>query len=186
MLIKKTISVLRPQQVILYELRTNMIANKDIPTKADLFKQYSIYYNGLLNMGYKARFGENAFFLDDKDRGHSSYLRCRILEGVSYKGFGLSAQSMSRSGISYNVGKGKKDIRKLLSLSTYEGGDTYLLSNKDFASKYIAIGAYNGSISLKHLSDILEKDATIEYSNEIEFCVNRGLLSIEDDRLVIS
>ena len=182
----KLISELHPQQVTLYELRTNMIANKDVPTKAVLYEQYSLYYDGLMKLGYKARFGENAFSLDDNDRGLSSYLRSRMLEGVSYKGFGISAQSMSKHGISYNVGKGNKDIRTLLPLSTYEGGDTYLLPSKELASKYIAIGAYNGSISMKHLSDIIGKDASVVYKNEIEHCLNNELLVKETDNLVIT
>ena len=163
-----------------------MIANKDIPTKAVLYEQYSLYYDGLMKLGYKARFGENAFSLDDNDRGLSSYLRSRMLEGVSYKGFGISAQSMSKHGISYNVGKGNKDIRTLLPFATYEGGDTYLLPSKELASKYIAIGAYNGSISMKHLSDIIGKDASVVYKNEIEHCLNNELLVKETDNLVIT
>ena len=182
----KLISELHPKQVTLYELRTNMIANKDVPTKAVLYEQYSLYYDGLMKLGYKARFGENAFSLDDNDRGLSSYLRSRMLEGVSYKGFGISAQSMSKHGISYNVGKGNKDIRTLLPFATYEGGDTYLLPSKELASKYIAIGAYNGSISMKHLSDIIGKDASVVYKNEIEHCLNNELLVKETDNLVIT
>lgn len=182
----ETISTLHPQQVTLYELRTNMINKKDIPSKSVLFKQYSQYYKGLIELGYKARFGENAFSINDRDRGLSSYLRNRMLKGVSYKGFGISAQSMSKHGLSYNVGKGNKDIRTLLPLSTYEGGDTYLLPREELASKYIAIGAYNGSISMKHLSDIIGKDAYKEYKTQIDYCVHDGLLMTVDDRLVIT
>lgn len=57
-----TIAMLRPQQVTLYELRTNMIPDKDVPSKDVLYNQYCMYYNGLVDMGYMARFGENAFF----------------------------------------------------------------------------------------------------------------------------
>lgn len=182
----ETISALHPQQVTLYELRTNMINEKDVTSKSVLFEQYSKYYNGLIDLGYKARFGENAFSIDENDRGLSSYLRSRMLDGVSYKGFGISAQSMSRSGISYNVGKGNKDIRNILPLATYESGDTYLLPSKELASKYIAIGAYNGSISLKHLSEILGEDASEVYKKEIDHCVNNKLLAKVNDNLVIT
>lgn len=182
----KLISELCPQQVTLYELRTNMIANKDVPTKEVLYEQYGLYYEGLIGLGYKARFGENTFSIDETDRGLSSYLRSRMLEGVSYKGFGVSAQSMSKHGVSYNVGKGNKDIRSLMSYKTYEGGDTYLLPSKEIASKYIAISAYNGAFSLKHLSNILGKDASVEYKNEINYCLKHGLLEKAEDRLLIT
>lgn len=181
-----TIAVLRPQQVTLYELRTNMITNKDVPPKSVLFEQYCQYYQGLIELGYKARFGENAFSLDERDRGLSSYLRSRMLEGVSYKGFGISAQSMSMAGIAYNVGKGEKNIRRLIGLPTYEGGDTYLLPKEELASKYIAISAYNGSLSLKHLSEIIGKDAREVYQEIIDFCVNASLLNLADDDLIVT
>lgn len=99
------ISRLNPQQVTLYELRTNMIQSKEIPNKEILYDQYTQYYEGLISIGYKARFGQNTFSLDAADEGVSSYLRERMLNGAAYKGFGLSAQSMSFSGIAYNVGK---------------------------------------------------------------------------------
>ena len=109
-----------------------------------------------------------------------------MLEGVSYKGFGISAQSMSRSGVSYNVGKGNRNIRNLIDLPTYEGGDTYLLPKEELASKYIAISAYNGSISLKHLSDILGSDAKKVYKDVIDYCVNNDLLTENNNSLVIT
>lgn len=182
----ETISSLRPQQVTLYELRTNMITEKDIPAKSVLFNQYSQYYKGLIELGYKARFGENTFSLNDTDGGLSSYLRSRMLEGVSYKGFGISAQSMSRSGISYNVGKGNRNIRNLIDYPTYEGGDTYLLPKEELASKYIAICAYNGSISLNHLSNILGIAAKEVYKEIIDYCINNDLLVETNNNLVIT
>lgn len=180
------ISELHPQQVTLYELRTNMITSKNVPSKSILFEQYSQYYNGLIALGYKARFGENAFSMDERDRGLSSYLRSRMLEGVSYKGFGISAQSMSKAGICYNVGKGEMDIRELINLPTYEGGYTYLLPKEELAAKYIAISAYNGSFSLKHLSNILGKDARNIYKDIIDFCLLNQLLQLSNDELTVT
>ena len=96
---------LNPQQVTLYELRTNMLSTKESLTKEDLYGQYTLYYKCLVAMGYKARFGQNTFSVDEADEGVSSYLRERLLNGAAYKGFGLSAQSMSSSGVAYNSGK---------------------------------------------------------------------------------
>ena len=181
-----TISILRPQQITLYEIRTNMIADKNVPSKQILYNQYCQYFRGLIELGYNARFGENAFSLDDKDRGLSSYLRSRMFEGVSYKGFGISAQSMSQSGVSYNIGKGKLNIKNLIDLSSYEGGDTYLLPKEELASKYIAISAYNGSFSLRYLSKIIERDAEEVYKAPIDFCIKEGLLEKNNNVLVIT
>lgn len=61
------ISRLRPQQVTLYELRTNMISAKESFTKEELFDQYVQYYDGLIALGYYARFGQNTFSVDATD-----------------------------------------------------------------------------------------------------------------------
>lgn len=182
----QTITELHPHQVTLYELRTNMIEDKIVPSKSVLFEQYKQYFKGLSEMGYKARFGENAFSLDENDRGLSSYLRSRMLDGVSYKGFGISAQSMSKSGVSYNLGKGECNIKALINRPTYEGGYTYLLPKDELASKYIAISAYNGSLSLKCLSEIIGEDARVVYKKVIEFCLNNELLELSNDVLFVT
>lgn len=93
---------------------------------------------------------------------------------------------MSKAGISYNVGKGEKSIKNLIDQSTFECGDTYILPNKELASKYIAISAYNGSLSLSHLSEIVGVDARKAYKEIIDFCITDGLLNITDEELVIT
>ena len=54
------ISQLNPEQVTLYELRTNMIALKELPDKDALYQQYCLFYDGLIQQGYYARFGHAA------------------------------------------------------------------------------------------------------------------------------
>lgn len=165
---------LRPQQITLYELRTNMIQSKDIPDKETLYAQYSQFYDGLLEMGYAARFGQNTFSLCESDNGVSSYLRHRMLEGTSYKGFGISAQSMSRAGVSYNMGKMATSIRQNLNDTSFSEQFTYLLPPQELASKYLAIAAYNGSFSMKVVEDFgITKDA---YKDALDFCLSEGLL----------
>lgn len=168
------ISRLRPQQVTLYELRTNMISAKESFTKEELFDQYVQYYDGLIALGYYARFGQNTFSVDATDEGVSSYLRERMLNGASYKGFGLSAQSMSSSGIAYNVGKLAVTPQNALNKEGYPEQFTYLLPPDELASKYIAISAYNGSFSIAKLKDYGISGGSL---NEIlDFCIDEGLL----------
>lgn len=90
----ETLAFLNPEQITLYELRTNMIKEESHLSKQELFYFYSYLYNKLISMGYSARFGQNTFSKSPTDMGVSSYLRSRMLEGVAYKGFGISAQSM--------------------------------------------------------------------------------------------
>ena len=62
----------------------------------------------------------------------------------------------------------------------------YLLPPKELASKYIAIGAYNGSFSLKRLSGLLRCDAKDYYSRQLDFCLSHGYIDILHDRVVVT
>ena len=179
------ISRLRPQQVTLYELRTNMISAEESFTKDELFDKYVQYYDGLIALGYYARFGQNTFSVDTTDEGVSSYLRERMLNAAAYKGFGLSAQSMSSLGIAYNVGKLAVTPQNELNKESYTELFTYLLPLNELASKYMAISAYNGSFSIARLRDYGISERTL---NEIVgFCIDEGLLyKGERDRMFIT
>ena len=176
---------LSPQQVTLYELRTNMLAIQTTYTKEELFAQYSQYYEGLMSMGYHGRFGQNTFSLDTEDYGVSSYLRERMLNGASYKGFGLAAQSMSTVGVSYNKGKLSIDPRRDLNTIGYSEEFTYLLPAQELVSKYLAISAYHGSFSINKLLEIgIDRESL---NNKLDFCIRRGLLTKSiDDRVYVT
>ena len=176
---------LHPQQVTLYELRTNMLASQVAFTKEALFAQYSQYFEGLTGMGYQGRFGQNTFSLSAEDQGVSSYLRERMLNGASYKGFGLSAQSMSRAGVSYNLGKLSSDPRRDLNPNGYSAAYTYLLPAREWAAKYLAISAYHGSFSPNKLLEMGIDPASLD--DTLEFCFSQGLLTrSDDDRVVVT
>lgn len=168
------IAELQPQQVSLYELRTNMIPCKNIPSKAELYNQYLLYYEGLTKMGYNACFGQNTFSVFNEDFGVSSYLRERMLNGASYKGFGISAQSMSSVGLSYNKGKVLSVSSSLLSAQSYPEEYTYILPNKELAAKYMAISAYSGSFSLERLKMFGVNNSILQ--EILSFCMSEGLL----------
>ena len=180
------LKVLQPEQVTLYELRTNMIREKGHMTKDELYNSYSFLYNALRDLGYNTRFGQNTFSKSANDIGVSSYLRERMMNAGAYKGFGISAQSMSRNGISYNVGKLKRSFNDLLAMKSYDEEYVYQLPPKELASKYIAIGAYNGSFSLKKLSELLGCDATTYYSAPLAFCLSHGYIEISNERVIVT
>ena len=176
---------LHPQQVTLYELRTNMLAIQSSFTKEALFAQYAQYFEGLTSMGYQGRFGQNTFSMNAEDLGVSSYLRERMRNGASYKGFGLSAQSMSRAGVSYNLGKLSSDPRQVLNTDGYPAAYTYLLPAKEWAAKYMAISAYHGSFSPNKLLEMGIDPALL--NDTLEFCFSQGLfVRGDDDRVVVT
>lgn len=182
----KAIRMLSPQQVTLYELRTNMNGYGFSMSKEDLFQMYGRYYDALVKMGYHAMFGQNTFSLDSNDKGVSSYLRHRMTEGSDYVGFGVSAQSMSRFGVSYNIHKGKVLTDIDLNASSYNSGRHYRLPPSELASKYIAISAYNGRFSLAKVSEILGEDARYHFRDVISFCTDNGLISVDGDTVNIT
>ncbi|MCI5830954.1 MAG: radical SAM protein [Spirochaetales bacterium] len=150
----KVIKQLKPEQLTVYELRTNMINIKPYKTSNELFEEYSLIFKELSNSGYIANFGQNTFSLDSSDFGVSSYLRNRMLKGIQYKGFGISAQSMSVYGVSYNKGKRLCEIRSSLSDETFEENKAYYLPKREVLSKFIAISGYSGSLDMKAASKI--------------------------------
>ena len=180
------ISQLNPEQVTLYELRTNMIALKELPDKDALYQQYCLFYDGLIQQGYYARFGQNTFSKSPDDLGVSSYLRSRMIEGIAYKGFGISAQSMSSSGVSYNIGKSNDRLRELLTADSFTEEYTYYLPPKEIASKYIAISAYNGSVSLARLEEILKADPLVVYAAQLDYLQKEKLIEIMPNRIHIT
>ncbi len=179
------IEKLKPQQVTLYELRTNRIANKEVPSKHTLFEHYSQYYRGLVALGYQAPFGQNTFSVNGHDMGVSSYIRHRMKEGAPYKGFGISAQSMNRKGVSYNVGKNGIQ-NTLLKRRSFEEEFTYLLPDYEIAAKYIAIAAYSGAFSISVLSSLLKQDARHTYREQLDFCFGNNLLQQIGDQIQIT
>ncbi len=182
----EVIRFLAPEQVTLYELRTNMLRSIQAASKEELYDSYCSYYNGLIKMGYHADFGQNTFSLNAEDFGVSSYLRSRMLEDTPYRGFGISAQSMSQAGIAYNPGKNEHALSDYINRSTFAEDYHYALPPEELLSKYIAIAAYSGGFSLTHASRILGRDAAQWFNDELAFCLNEGLLVQDRDRLQIT
>jgi oxygen-independent coproporphyrinogen-3 oxidase len=180
------LKALNVEQVTLYEFRPNMTHYHSDVDKDVRFVFYSTLYEGLKKMGYHARFGCNTFSKNRTDMGTSSYLRHRMLEGASYKGFGLSAQSMSLDGVSYNIGKLVPDIASFLHREDFAEAYTYHLPIRERFAKFVAISAYSGSLSLKHASYILQTDIQNVLSQRISFLLEEGLFTKEDDTLYIT
>ena len=179
------IKKLKPDHVTLYEMRYNMVNEKLELSKDFLYEQYSIIYDELIKLGYKGRFSQNTFSLYD-DYGLSSYLRYRMIENISYKGFGISAQSKTNKGISYNVGKNHESFDECIKEGTFFEVDTYLLPKEELVAKYIMISLYFGMFSLSIMSNILDEDAYNYYKKEFDFLVKNSYLKIVDDKCYLT
>ncbi len=180
------INHLFPEQVTLYELRTNMINQSSPMTSMERYIMYSFLYEALTGMGYHGHFGQNTFSKDNEDFGLSSYLRHRMIKGMAYKGFGLSAQSMTDVGLSYNLGKNCHSLASAIRVGSYPSEYTYILPPQEIAAKYIAIAAYSGSFSWKRYKQLLGTAYGIQHEKTLQFCIDEGLMSREKDTIRIT
>lgn len=182
----QSIGTLQPEQVTLYELRTNQLTNTPSQNAQTLYDSYCLLYDALIKMGYHAHFGQNTFSLDKDDFGVSSYLRSRMLYGKAYKGFGISAQSMCKQGVSYNIGKNAANLSSFIDCPTYENGDTYILPAHEIANKYIAISGYSNSFSLEVLHLLLNKEEWLSLQERVAFLMDENLLYRDNNWLRIT
>ena len=182
----KVIASMNPEQVTLYELRPNQIGFSSVFSKECLYSQYLLYFKGLTDLGYHGRVGQNTFSKCPSDDGVSSYLRSRMLGAVSYKGFGLSAQSMSRAGIAYNYGKHFGLSKKDIEAESYGEEFVYRLPAEELCAKYLAIAAYAGRFSISKLSALLGADAESFYKEQLLFCESEELLAREGDEVFVT
>lgn len=179
----KTIEQLNPEQVSIYELRTNQLKNHFNISQSECFKFYNFLYEHFIKLGYFAQYGANTFSRNKEDLGLSSYLRHRMLDGWQYKGFGISAQSMSQHGISYNIGKNQKDINKIITKShRFESENYYKLSNQELLSKFIAISGYSGGFSLQTAKQIYGESFEKDFGHVLDFLIENHLIFINSNR----
>lgn len=185
----ETISLLNPEQVTVYEFRTNQVSSAFSVNSETFYEQYCLLYDGLFRLGYKSNFGQNTFSKDAGDFGVSSYLRHRMLDGWQYKGFGISAQSMSQFGISYNIGKNESigiflDKEWLNANNySYESPTYYKLPQQEILNKFIAISGYSGGFSLSAAKRLFGMDFDSCYRQVMDFLINENLAYIQGDRL---
>lgn len=182
----RVIEYLQPEQVTLYELRTNMIAQSSHTTAETRYQMYSFFFKALVAMGYHARFGQNTFSKSAVDMGVSSYLRSRMLLGTPYKGFGVSAQSMGAEGGSYNVGKNASQLTDLLKQDCYGAEYTYRLPSNELASKYVAIASYSGAFRWSRYVQLLNELYSSKQDAALQFCIERDLVQKEGDIIAVT
>jgi oxygen-independent coproporphyrinogen-3 oxidase len=175
------VEALEPEQVTLYEMRYNQVDSKDSDWNRDtLFDAYNLLFEALIKMGYQARFGQNTFSKNVADEGVSSYLRYRMGSGIPYKGFGVSAQSMSDKGISYNSLKGSSELH-MPQIERIKEIYTYLLLPEEIAAKYVCIALYSGRFRFSALSRLLGTNAKEYFAEELSWLLNHDYIRLEDD-----
>ena len=179
------IEMLKPEQVTIYEMRYNRMKTRPDYIDRELqYRQYGLLYQGLTRMGYEGRFGRNTFTRCG-DHGVSSYIRYRMEQGIPYKGFGISAQSMGRIGISYGSLK-NTDLCAIPEMDAIETSSNYRLPKDEMAAKYVSIAMYGGSFRLDALGRILGEDAKEYFNEELEYLLQNDYVTVEGDCVAVT
>lgn len=180
------IGTLAPDEVTLYETRFNQNGQSSSGVTRDLqFAQYSLYFELLTKAGYHGVFGRNTFSKYPDEIGMSSYLAHRMLDGIAYKGFGISAQSMSPLGLSYGACKDAALV-SMPGLSAIREAYNYALPPRELAAKYISIALYSGSFRLSALERILRADPKVVYSAQLSYLVSHGFARRDQDTIILT
>ena len=174
------------EQITLYEMRYNLISKNKKVNRQNLYNQYEYIYSKLIKLGYYAHFGQNTFSKNTRNLGLSSYLRYRMIENISYKGFGIAAQSKSKKGISYNIGKNRKTLDECFKHNSFIEEDIYVLPNEELLAKYIAISMYYGRFKISIMESIIKEQPLEYYKNEFEFLLKKGYVEIREDEVIIT
>lgn len=189
---------LNPDQVTVYELRTNQLNNYGIATPTERAYLYEKWYHLLRELGYIGGYGQNTFSVDRHDYGVSSYIRHRMHDGGDYKGFGISAQSMSDGNVEYNVGKNAKDILSLIPTgkipkdATFEALEHYDLPVAEKFAKFVCISAYSGGFNWRKAKERFYPDFFERFGTVLDFLINRqnvygnGDIIISNDRISVT
>lgn len=184
--IKYTIA-LQPEFITLYRNRykgTKLEAESQGVTLYKVNRQYDIAYHLLKDAGYIANNGKNTFSRIALDMGTSSYLTRRVIDAVSYVGFGLGAQSFVGNYLAYNLGCVDHKLNKY-----FDSIDRGILPINDIAdmpvsevrAKAISVMFYFGFISMKAYKNRFGEDFKEIYKVQIKFLEDNYLMQFVDD-----
>ncbi len=184
--IKYTIA-LSPEFITLYRNRykgTKLEAESQGVTLYKVNRQYDIAYRLLKEAGYIANNGKNTFSKIPGDMGTSSYLTRRVVDAVSYVGFGLGAQSFVGNYLAYNCGCADHKLGKY-----FENIDNGILPINDIAdmpvsevrAKAISVMFYFGFISMRAYQKRFNEDFRDVYKTQIRFLRDNFLMEFVDD-----
>ncbi len=186
---RNAIEELNPDQVTLYELRTNQNQKVKATNSHWRFQEYEILYQMLTDLGYLGQFGQNTFSSDRYDFGVSSYIRNRMLDGGDYKGFGISAQSMSGGNVEYNVGKNSSDLMSLIPAGkipgnySFEATGHYELPVREKFAKFVCISGYSGGFNWRIAKEKYYPDFFERFGSLIDFLIGAEYVVLTDTRI---
>ena len=183
---------LAPEYVTLYRNRykgTKIESESGGVSLYKVMRQYRLAYEILNENGYIANPGKNTFSKIIGDYGTSDYLTKRVINGTSYVGMGLGAQSFGMDYLAYNEGAASKKFEKYM--EKIEAGefpiqDIYRLPLEESIGKMVSVAFYFGFVDLVAFQKRFGISFKIHFKDEVEFVIKNGLMQELQDRLYVT
>jgi oxygen-independent coproporphyrinogen-3 oxidase len=180
---------LGPDYITLYRNRykgTKLEKEAEGVSLYKIISQYRLAYNLLIESGYYANIGKNTFSKIKDDYGTSDYLTKRVINGTSYAGMGLGAQSFGEDYLAYNEGAASKQLakyREKIENGQFPVQDIYSLNKQETIGKMVSVAFYFGFIDFDAFKSRFGLVFQDYFKKEIDFVVQNGLMEIKENRI---
>lgn len=179
---------LNPDYITLYRMRYKLTRISDQASKVDLAQvklMAKLAKVFLHKHGYAANPGKNTYSRLKNDTGTSHYLTRRVVQGKSYLGLGLGAQTFTDTTISYNSGSIGKNLspyfdkinKELLPIQ-----DLYHLPRVQMMAKMVAVSFYFGEVNLQSFQDKFGISFEAAYNQVTSYAIENGLMEYTDSQ----
>jgi oxygen-independent coproporphyrinogen-3 oxidase len=174
---------LNPDFVTLYRMRykgTRVAAQAESVGLEQVNQLADLAKTMLFGAGYQGSPGKNTFSRIPGDVGTSDYLSERVINGTSYLGLGLGAQSLSHKSLAYNNGAADKQIklyRRKIEAGQLPIQDVYHLSREAAMAKMLSVSFYFGEINLASFRRKFGIGLEDAFPAEVSFLLDQGLMT---------
>lgn len=183
---------LGPEYITLYRNRYKGTKLEGEAGGVSIYKamhQYRIAYRVLTENGYNANIGKNTFSRIPSDPGTSDYLTKRVINGTSYVGMGLGAQSFGPDYLAYNMGAAEKKMeryRKAVNAGMLPFQDIYKLPQDESIAKMVSVSFYFAFVDMAAFEKRFHVDFRKKFEKEIDFVLENSLMEIRGDRIYLT
>ncbi len=183
---------LKPEYITLYRNRykgTKLEKEAEGVSLYKIISQYRLAYNLLNENGYYANVGKNTFSKVKDDYGTSDYLTKRVINGTSYLGIGLGAQSFGADYLAYNEGAASKQLakyREKIENHQFPIQDIYRLPEQESIAKMVSVAFYFGFVDFNSFQNRFGISFSEHFKKEIEFVTQNGLMEIKENRIYLT
>ncbi len=183
---------LSPEYITLYRNRYKGTKLEGEAGGVSIYKamhQYRIAYRILTDNGYMANVGKNTFSRVETDYGTSDYLTKRVINGTSYVGMGLGAQSFGTEYLAYNLGAADKKMeryRKAINAGELPFQDIYRLPQEESIAKMVSVAFYFAFVDMDAFEKRFHISFKEKFAKEIEFVLENNLMEIRGNRIYLT